>query len=386
MVFGFGAEKEEEVDPNKEIFVIELYGGREITDPKTKNSKDGPAFLDLYCTMKMGKQRYETPVIKHSMNPVWNLQYEFDLDDITDVAVVNINVYSQGVLGRDFIGEVRIPVAEHQDVAFGYAVQHWFPLYNPKLKKKDGSPGELGLKIGMKGGAKRTSEYDRSYEDRSVEEIYEEANSLASESNASAQRSLRLIEQTREIGASTMMRLRDQGTQIEQMQSDMDTVHNNMKQSERKLRSIESVWGTMANTVTSSSNSRYKKKADADRKLLRKRRKEEKKSLKIREQQWKERREADAFNGRARDGMIARDPGSRNEEGSQEQQFYQTVDDTDQALDRIGNVLDDLKIIARDMGTELNEQNQRLDSLRYDVEKAQPRMDNSIKRARAICN
>jgi len=51
-----------------------------------------------------------------------------------------------------FLGEVRIPVAEHKDMAYDFAQQHWFPLFNPKHRKKDGGSGELGIKIGAIGG------------------------------------------------------------------------------------------------------------------------------------------------------------------------------------------------------------------------------------------
>ena len=49
--------------------------------------------------------------------------------------------------------------------------------------------------------------------------------------------------------------------QIERMQGDMDTVHNNMAQSERKLRSIESPFGTLYNQFGKTSNRSHKKKA-----------------------------------------------------------------------------------------------------------------------------
>ena len=206
------------------------------------------------------------------------------------------------------------------------------------------------------------------------------------EGNRSAQRSLRLAEQTRDIQANTIMKLKEQGHQIERMQNDIDTVHNNMKQSERKLRSIESVWGSFANKVTSSRNANYKKKAHQDRKLMKKRKEAEKKNRKVKEAQWEERRSADRANSRKkRDTMVRRDPGSRGVEvGSQEEQFYKIIDDTDQQLDALVGVLDDIKSISLDMGVELNEQNDRLDALRHDVDKAAPRMDSAIKRSRAI--
>jgi len=288
-----------------------------------------------------------------------------------------------------FLGEVRIPVTEHRDMAYAYAQQHWFPLFNPKHRKKDGGAGELGIKIGAQGGdvpMERTDEYGTVIDDRTAEDIYEEANMVAMEGNKSAQRSLRLAEQTRDIQANTIMKLKDQGHQIERMQGDMDTIHNNMKQSERKLRSIESVWGSFANKVTSNRNSNYKKKAHQDRKIMKKRKTEEHKNKKIKEAQWEEKRTADRKNSRKkRDNMIQRDPGARGVEvGSQEEQFYAIIDDTDQQLDQLVGVLDDIKGISLDMGVELNEQNDRLDALRHDVDKAAPRMDSAIKRSRAI--
>merc|ERR1711982_181906 len=117
-----------------------------------------------------------------------------------------------------------------------------------------------------------------------------------------------------------------------------------------------------------------------------KRKEAEKKNRKVKEAQWEERRSADRANSRKkRDTMVRRDPGSRGVEvGSQEEQFYKIIDDTDQQLDALVGVLDDIKSISLDMGVELNEQNDRLDALRHDVDKAAPRMDSAIKRSRAI--
>jgi len=386
--FGFGEVEEE--DPNAKKLIVELYGGREITDPKTRNRKEGPMFCDVFCTLTLGKIKYQTEIIKNSMNPIWQTSFEFPIDNVLDSAVVEISCYHSGMVTNTFLGEVRIPVSEHKDIAYEYSNQHWFPLFNPKLRKKDGSAGELGIKVGAQGGDvvvhQRVDEYGELIDDRTAEEIYEEANAIAMDGNRSAQRSLKLAEQTRDIQAQTMMKLKEQGHQIERMQNDIDTVHNNMKQSERKLRSIESVWGSFANKVTSSRNKNYKKKAHQDRKLIKKRKDAEKKNRKIKEAQWEERRSADRANSRKkRDTMVRRDPGSRGVEvGSQEEQFYRIIDDTDQQLDQLVGVLDDIKSISLDMGVELNEQNDRLDALRHDVDKAAPRMDSAIKRSRAI--
>jgi len=386
--FGFGEEEEE--DPNRKKLIVELYGGREITDPRTKSRAEGPLFPDVFCTLRLGNQKFQTEIIRHAMNPIWQNRFIFDIEDVVDSSVVEISCYHSGMVSNTFLGEVRIPIAEHKDVAFCYSHQHWFPLFNPRNKKKDGSAGELALKVGAEGGdvivTAKTDEYGQISDDRTAEEIYEEACMIAADGNRSAQRSLRLAEQTRDIQSNTIMKLRDQGVQIERMQGDIDTLHNNMRQSERKLRGIESVWGSFANKMTSRGNKNYKKKAHADRRMMKSRKKQEDANKKLKEAQWEERRLADRSNNKKRgDKMIQRDAGMRNVEvGSQEELFYQIIDDTDQQLDKLGCVLDDIKNISLDMGVELNEQNERLDVLRHDVDKAVPRMDSAIKRSRAL--
>ena len=58
------------------------------------------------------------------------------------------------------------------DVSIEYATQHWFPLNNPKLRKQDGSPGEVCMKIGtdQKG---MVNKYMDDMDDRTVEDMYD---------------------------------------------------------------------------------------------------------------------------------------------------------------------------------------------------------------------
>ena len=53
-----------------------VYGGRDVTDPKTKSRKEGAQFCDVFCTIRLGKQKYQTEIIKHSQNPVWQTSFE----------------------------------------------------------------------------------------------------------------------------------------------------------------------------------------------------------------------------------------------------------------------------------------------------------------------
>ena len=215
---------------------------------------------------------------------------------------------------------------------------------------------------------------------------YSEANIYAMGGNVSAKTSLKLAEQMRDINVNTLGALKDQGKQIDGMQNDMDSFHNNMRQSERKLRGIESVFGSVANKITSSHNSRYKKKAKQDRELMKKRKSEEEKLRKEKQTQWKAKKEADKSAGKVkRDKMLTRAPGTRDgEHGSQESYFYQIMDDTEVQLGKLVGVLDDIKNISMEMHIELDEHLERLDALGTNVNKAIPRVDSAIKRSEIL--
>jgi len=58
-----------------------MGGGREITDPKTRARKEGPQFCDVFCTLRLGNIKYQTEIIKTSMNPVWQTSFEFPIDN-----------------------------------------------------------------------------------------------------------------------------------------------------------------------------------------------------------------------------------------------------------------------------------------------------------------
>ena len=215
---------------------------------------------------------------------------------------------------------------------------------------------------------------------------YGEAASIALEGYSSAKRSLRLAEQTKLNQQETLLALKGQGHQIERMQDDVYTIDNNIKQSKRKLRSIESAAGPIINKITSSKNTNYKKKAEQDKQLCKKRNELEKKNKKIKQSQWEERRAVDKINSKKkRDDMIHRNPGKREIElGSQEEKFYEIMDNTESELESLSNVLDDIKNISLDVGVELQEQNERLYALQHDMDKAGRETDKATKRSRAI--
>jgi hypothetical protein len=154
-----------------------------------------------------------------------------------------------------------------------------------------------------------------------------------------------------------------------------------MKQSERKLRSIESVWGSIANKVSSSKVS-SKRRQHEEKRLMKKRDGQHSETKKIKEERWENNKVERSIGRKGRDEMIR--PSGMVETGSQEEEFYKIIDNTDQQLTVLSNVLDDIKMVSIDIGDELSIQQDRLNDLDLQVRKALSRMENATRRARVL--
>jgi hypothetical protein len=369
LVFGDVNNTKENI--KKKTLIIELMGGKDIV---------APVDSDIFCVCCCGKQQFKSEIVRNTANIIWQQIFQFDYDSLPNTAIIEISCYVSGFLSNTLIGDVRIPFIEHKDIAVNFSMCHWFSLYNPTISKNKGSIGEIGVKIGID-GFESEKEIDDESDNQTVEEIYKIANIYATDANNSAKRSLQLVEQTKEINAQTLITLKDQEAQMEKMQLDMETIHNNMRQSERKIRSIESVWGSLANKITSSNNTKHKRKANLDRKLAKKRQKNDEKIQELKEMRWKESRENDKLHNQ-RKPMVkyGKNVIGQNEENT----FYEIYDETEHIAEKISNGLDDLKDISTNINVQLIIDRERVDALKYDVDRAIPRMDNATRKARSL--
>jgi len=90
---------------------------------------------------------------------------------VSDSGVLVVTCEAAGTVWNSFLGEVRVPISDHKHISIDYASQHWFPLQNPRLRKEDGSPGEIALKIGSN-QKRMATKYSESFENRSVDDMY----------------------------------------------------------------------------------------------------------------------------------------------------------------------------------------------------------------------
>ncbi len=358
---------------NKKTLVIELINGKNIaSDPDNS----------VFCIICCGKEQYKSEIIKNNQNISWQQLFYFDYDKLPSSAIIEISCYISGFLSNTLIGDIRIPFIEHKNIAINFSMCHWFSLCNPSVNKSKGSIGEISVKIGVDGfGTDKCNEKEAD-DDQTVEDIYKIANIYAGDANSSAKRSLQVLDQTKDISAQTLMTLKEQESQMEKMQVDMETIHNNMRQSERKIRSIESVWGSFANKLTSNSNTGCKKKANLDRKLAKTRQKNDDKIQELKEMRWKETRKNNVLDNQRK--VIKKYQINDTNNNTEEDKFYETCNDTEHTILKISEGLDDLKEVSMNINTQFIVDRERVDALKYDVDRAIPRMDNATRKARII--
>ncbi len=160
----------------------------------------------------------------------------------------------------------------------------------------------------------------------------------------------------------------------------------NLVLADRRVRSIESPWGTLANKLTEAKNRRTKLNESQERKIAKKRLKADQQVHALKEAEYQARRNyEDRGLHVASNHMLSRSDEVRTAfSGEEEQKFFNLTRSTDTHLNSIGNALQDLQVVALTMGSELQEQNERLQNLHRELEITQPRIGELVSRCNTL--
>ncbi|KAI4311851.1 hypothetical protein MLD38_036714 [Melastoma candidum] len=101
---------------------------------------------DPYATLRLGRYRFRTKVVKKSLNPVWREEFSFRVDDLKDDLVITIRDVDK-YFNNDFVGYVKIPVFRVFDADNGSLGTAWYALRPKNKKSKDKDCGEILLAI-----------------------------------------------------------------------------------------------------------------------------------------------------------------------------------------------------------------------------------------------
>lgn len=351
-------------DPDYRAVRVSIYGGHcAFRNPKEKEK------ADPYLLVSYEHQVFESKQLTRTTHPRWNETYEFPIPPAYSEALGELAIQmwdrngKKKMKGQIFLGEVRIPLCEIADVNFDYCEPRKYPLARrgKEETKKDRVKGDLMIKIGMVLPKPKNRSANKN---DGTEQLIHKAEGVVDDSLASATRSLKMALNTRDVGAETLDKLNAQGEQLRRIQADIDDIDAMQDLGARYMRTIESVPGAIANKFTSHQNKTKDHVAIADKESAKARRKkhkeqeeEEDEILKIESKAERKRRhKRDVRNG---DKDVDVDA-NQTDFSLLSMDAQQKIKQTDDILDQIGSIMDDLKVQALEMGDEIDDHNSRL--------------------------
>ncbi|CAJ1941552.1 unnamed protein product [Sphenostylis stenocarpa] len=116
-----------------------------VIEAKNLAVPDSNGLSDLYVRVQLGKQKFKTKAVK-SLNPMWDEQFTFWVDDLKDSLVVSV-MDEDKFFNYDYVGRLKVPVLlvfEEEIKSLGTA---WYSLKTKNKKCKNKQCGEIHLSI-----------------------------------------------------------------------------------------------------------------------------------------------------------------------------------------------------------------------------------------------
>lgn len=99
---------------------------------------------DPYVRLQLGKQRAKTKVVKKSLNPSWDEEFNFRVGDLREELIVSV-LDEDKYFSDDFIGQVKLPLAKVLDAENLSLGSVWYQLQPRSKKSKNQECGNMIL-------------------------------------------------------------------------------------------------------------------------------------------------------------------------------------------------------------------------------------------------
>ncbi|KAI8099528.1 C2 domain-containing protein [Halteromyces radiatus] len=131
-----------------------------VIEARNLAAADKTGFSDPYAVIRINSKKYTTKVVKQTLDPVWNFEFDINMHPGRLPALINITVWDKDTFGRDFLGEVTVPfknvfdrnaggsadgVARHYGDSENQSA--WYTLN--KRTEKNNVSGEISLRFGF---------------------------------------------------------------------------------------------------------------------------------------------------------------------------------------------------------------------------------------------
>lgn len=194
-----------------------------------------------------------------------------------------------------------------------------------------------------------------------LQDLQLKAAQVTDESLESTRRMLNLMEESKEAGIRTLVALDDQGEQLDRIEEDMDRINADMKEAEKNLSGMEKCCGICVLpwkkvSIKDDSDNAWKNNDDG-------------KIVNNQPQRVIDERERAGMGAPPQSGYIARITNDARE------------DEMDENLGQVNSMLGNLRNMALDMGSELENQNRQIDRINAKGDANNERMTGVNKRA-----
>ncbi|EPS61881.1 hypothetical protein M569_12912 [Genlisea aurea] len=108
-----------------------------IIEAKNIPALDPNGFCDPYVKLKLGRQRFKSKVVKKCLNPSWNEDATFKVDDLNKK--LKISVLDENYFSDDCIGWIKVSIGQLFDAKDQSLGTAWYKLHpkNKKARNKD---------------------------------------------------------------------------------------------------------------------------------------------------------------------------------------------------------------------------------------------------------
>ncbi|XP_061344347.1 C2 and GRAM domain-containing protein At1g03370-like [Gastrolobium bilobum] len=117
-----------------------------VIEAKNLPPTDPNGLSDPYVRLQLGKQRFKTKVIKKNLNPKWDEEFSFMVDDLNEELVISV-MDEDKFFNDDFVGQLKVPISIVFDEEIKSLGTAWYSLQPKSKKSKNKESGEVRLSI-----------------------------------------------------------------------------------------------------------------------------------------------------------------------------------------------------------------------------------------------
>ncbi|CAN6479695.1 unnamed protein product [Victoria cruziana] len=119
-----------------------------VIEARDLPAKDLNGFSDPYAKVQIGRHRNRTKVVKKNLNPSWDEEFRFKVDDLNEEICISV-LDEDKFFNDDFVGQLKIPISKVFDAEGHVLAPQWYPLQPRNKKSRNKDCGEIFIALAL---------------------------------------------------------------------------------------------------------------------------------------------------------------------------------------------------------------------------------------------